>query len=371
MKDYAFALSRLLLFPMLIMTIFCVQQKEQWRGTIKSIDGVVVVNNPKKPVYEEDVFKMEEELSIGVAGGEDEHLFSQIGEIAVDDEERIYVSDWKESWIKVFDKSGTFLMIIGKKGQGPGEFEQISGIQITPQNELVGLDSRSRRLSFFSPNGQLIQSRSIGEIQALDIKINSRGNFVARSVTLDPQTALAVTELKIYSANSSPLAKVAATDPQDVFTPFLPFLVWELVDNDTILCGLNKKYEFSVYDSEGKVTKVISRDYDPVRISDEERKESLKRLKQPENKAVPRSHPAYRRFSIDEEGRIFVQVWEKPAGRRGYYHDVFDSRGKYIAKIPFEFPPRVWKKKKLYTIEEDESGFQFVRRHKVEWKTFN
>jgi hypothetical protein len=31
--------------------------------------------------------------------------------------------------------------------------------------------------------------------------------------------------------------------------------------------------------------------------------------------------------------------------------------------------PRVWKKKKLYTIEEDEEGFQVVKRYKVKWSS--
>ena len=29
---------------------------------------------------------------------------------------------------------------------------------------------------------------------------------------------------------------------------------------------------------------------------------------------------------------------------------------------------QVWKKQKLYTIEEDEEGYQVVKRYKVNWK---
>jgi len=49
------------------------------------------------------------------------------------------------------------------------------------------------------------------------------------------------------------------------------------------------------------------------------------------------------------------------------YYDVFDSEGKYIVRISLKYTPLVWKNKKLYMIEEDEEGFQIVKRYKVTW----
>jgi hypothetical protein len=37
-------------------------------------------------------------------------------------------------------------------------------------------------------------------------------------------------------------------------------------------------------------------------------------------------------------------------------------------KIPLKTRPYVLKKRKLYTIEEDEEGYQIVKRYKVTWK---
>jgi hypothetical protein len=71
---------------------------------------------------------------------------------------------------------------------------------------------------------------------------------------------------------------------------------------------------------------------------------------------------------MDEEGRIFVQTWEKPDSGEEYSFDVFDSEGRYLAKIPLNFRPAVMKKGKIYTIEEDEDRYQFVKRYKVTWK---
>jgi len=79
-------------------------------------------------------------------------------------------------------------------------------------------------------------------------------------------------------------------------------------------------------------------------------------------------HPAYQDLTVDDEGRIFVQTWEKNKDSAAFYFDVFDSDGRYIAKIPMKFQPNIWKKGKLYSIEEDEEGYQVVKRYKVTWK---
>jgi hypothetical protein len=39
----------------------------------------------------------------------------------------------------------------------------------------------------------------------------------------------------------------------------------------------------------------------------------------------------------------------------------------YTAKIPLKTDPHVWKNHKLYTIEKDEEGYQYVKRYKATW----
>jgi len=71
-------------------------------------------------------------------------------------------------------------------------------------------------------------------------------------------------------------------------------------------------------------------------------------------------------MTTDDEGRIFVRTYKKTEEGK-YYNDVFDSEGKYIARISLKYRPIVWKNQKLYTIEEDEDGYQYVKRYKVTW----
>jgi len=61
LKDKTKIISIILFPSILIMTVFCSQQKTEWKGTIEEKDGVTVVKNQKKPMYSEDVCIIEED----------------------------------------------------------------------------------------------------------------------------------------------------------------------------------------------------------------------------------------------------------------------------------------------------------------------
>jgi hypothetical protein len=60
-------------------------QKSEWKGKGEEENGVIVVKNPKEPMYGEDAFRIKEDLSIGEGEGRKEYMFSRAGNIAVDE----------------------------------------------------------------------------------------------------------------------------------------------------------------------------------------------------------------------------------------------------------------------------------------------
>ena len=160
MKTKTKIVSVVLFLSIVILFISCGKQKTEWQGTIEKHNGVTVVKNPKDPIHREDVFSLEEELSIGEKEGKEEYIFSYITDIGVDEEERIYIIDSKESHIKVFNRMGEYIKTIGKKGQGPGEMRRPTSLRITSQNEIVVNDSAARKIHFFTPDGNFIRAVS-------------------------------------------------------------------------------------------------------------------------------------------------------------------------------------------------------------------
>jgi hypothetical protein len=362
-------LSILIFLFMTVVPISCKQQKTEWQGTIEEVDGVTVVKNPKEPIYEGDVFILEEELSIGETDGQPEYMFSYIRSIAVDEEERIYVLDWKEALVKVFDLNGKYLKTIGKKGQGPGEFQSPLTLMITSQNELV-VEDIARALSFFSLEGKFIRNLSTATIRALSFDIDSEGNMIANVIVREkenPRYELRKFDSELnflYALGSSPLPSVNRSG----FNPFIPTIRAAINQKDQIITGYPEKYEIKIFDKSGTFIRRIMKEYDPVEITEEEIKEATEGLPPDMKFSIPKYHNAYSWFITDDEGRIFVRTYERTADGKGYYCDVFDEEGKYIAKILLSFTPRIWKNNKIYTIEEDEEGYQYIKRYKATWK---
>lgn len=65
-----------LFLSVIMLFISCQKQKTEWKGTIEEVDGVTVVKNPKDPMYGEEIFSIEKELTIGKTEDQEEYMLS-------------------------------------------------------------------------------------------------------------------------------------------------------------------------------------------------------------------------------------------------------------------------------------------------------
>lgn len=375
MKGKIKVVSIVLFISVFTIFISCGRQKAGWKGKIEEVDGVTVVKNPKEPVYEEDVFGLDEELTIGEEDKDGEPLFIDISSVRVDYEENIYVLDSKACQIKVFDKNGKYLRKIGRKGQGPGEMQLPTMLDIVSGKKIMICDLPNNRISFYSLQGELLKEVSKGKFFRLWAPLpDSNRNFVgSMRIQIEDKR---VDELRKFDSNFKPIftiEKIEYTDEPNVIYPYPPFIFYIILKDDKVLWGNWVHYRLQIADDAGRTTRKIIKDYDPVKITDEDKERDIKerfgdRGIPPDIKLVfPDYYPAFWHLSNDDEGRIFVQTFRRTE-EGSYYYDVFDSEGKYIAKVLLKARPHDWKNNKLYTIEEDEDGYQFVKRYKVTWK---
>ena len=373
-------ISIVLSISALTMLVSCQQQKAEWKGTIEEVDGITVVNNPKEPMYREDVFNMKEELTLEKKEESEEYLFERVRNIDIDKNDNIYVLDDKAVQIKIFDKNGELIRIFGSEGQGPGEMQYPFFMQITSKKEVMVFDPLTRRLLFFSMEGKYLRQTSTAKIvnPMHPVKLDSRGELIALLV---PPPPMGGEEIKRFDSNLNLLMMISKNEKDDSYLrretiAWSPSLFCVVTQNDNIVWGYSKKYEFQVLNPEGKLIRKIIKDYEPVNVAEEDReryRQRLSRLPRFGLKIIfPKYFPAFWDISVDEKERIFVRTYERVKNKeRFFYFDVFDSEGKHIVKVPMLVSlnrPFVWKKNKLYTIEEDEDGYQYVKRYKVTWK---
>ncbi|MDH4220463.1 MAG: 6-bladed beta-propeller [Nitrospirota bacterium] len=371
MKNKTFIFSIILFLFAFIIFISCVQQKTEWQGTIEEVDGVTVVKNPKEPLYGEEVFNLEEELSIGEAEGREEYMFFQINRIAVSNNGDIYALDIRDRHVKVFNKYGEYFKTFGRGGEGPGELFRPRNVVCSAQEKLAA--GGMYRISFFSLSGEFLNSVNPTALGIVLFNVDSQGNIV--SLCMHFRDEITKFELKKFSPELDEIFTYAtAQKPSsrgDGFNPFTPVLRWDLFNNDKVVCGYPEDgYKLKIFDKEGTLVKEIHREYSPEPITENDKNAILKILNMaPETKiSAPSVKYPFRRIYSDDEGRIFVQTWRFVNNGEGFYYDIFDSDGKYLSLVPMKFEPVVIKQGKLFTIVKDTDGYQYIKRYKVTWK---
>lgn len=81
----------------------------------------------------------------------------------------IYIADYGNNRVLVFDFQGKLLRIIGRKGQGPAEFSKPSGLHIFKDGGLAVADLGNRRIQIFGKDWEFDKSIKTRSVQVADM----------------------------------------------------------------------------------------------------------------------------------------------------------------------------------------------------------
>jgi hypothetical protein len=343
-------------------------QKPAWKGTISKEGDVVVVKNPKTPLYGSDVLKIEEDLSVG--GENPAYVLGTIWSFAVNDEGTIFILDGKEMNVKVFGRDGKFLRIIGREGQGPGEIHMANRV-FCPDNATLAVVMMDR-LSYFKSTGEPVKDVSLASLSPSELRPAAMGGFFGYFIVRDntnPRYELRRLDgsLKtLFAIESSP----TPNSLRDGFDPVFPIVRWGKLSGDRVVCGYAVKYEIRIHDARGRVERKILLDPDRVSFTNEDLEERTKdvpaAIKAKLN--VPKYFPSFRTLVTDDEDKIYVATFERlGAGKKGCYCDVYDKEGKYLAKVILPAASALIQKGYLYCSDETEDGLAVLKRYRIKW----
>ena len=351
------------------------------KAAVATEDGVRVVRNPRTPVAGPGgapaVVTLVEDLVIGDDTERDDHWFSFLNSLAVDDDGNIYTVDPKAIRIRVFGPDGTFLRAFGRAGQGPGEFRGPGGLNITPDGTVLIGDVLTRRVSHFNAKGEHLKDTPLGTLRLAGLVIDAHKNFYASSFVRGEKLA---TELIKLDPDLKPLLTihVLSIDLKPRTTEIFSLrLFYDVAGGDRLAWMVSDSYEIRVVDASGRTLMKIAKDHAPRRLTAKDREEHLRRRFPKgfkplpgEELVFPNVFPAAAAFMADETGRIYVRTYETD-GRGGEAVDVFSPEGLYIARffVPWNEETVAVRGGKLYCyIQESESGNPLVKRYAMNWK---
>ena len=373
------SISRLI-FAIFLAAIFVAGQtaKPVWKGTITIENGVTVIRNPKDPLFQGDILRLQEEISIGRGEKKGDFLFAAIGSpysaLAVDAQGSIYVLDWKDCQIKAFASDGRFLRAFSRKGQGPGDLEAPAQIFLSPKNEIIVECLMTQTLHFFSTDGHFLKRENWSTSSAAGFYMDPHGNLLGVANNRAASGKFEY-QLKLFDSKMG-LIRLLERWPNPSFSPegielFRPGGYVYQVMGEEFLTGFQEEYKLKILDGSGRTKKLIENDYRPIPITAKDIEAATKNYRSigggPPKWIIPKYHLPFLKFLTDEEGRIFVLTFEKTEDREKAYWDIFDQEGRYIGRQAFRSSPYIWKKDKLYSIESDEDGYQYVKRYSVRW----
>jgi hypothetical protein len=355
--------------PVLLCALLLPACAKRERGFVTEIvDGVRVVRNlAGKPGRGPRKLRATEDLALGEGSSTVQALFYAPQAIDAVPDGDMYVLDGRDALIRQFNQSGSLVRSIGRKGQGPGEFEAPAAMTIRPDGTVIVVDSSQMRLTLLTPEGEFMRS-TVLKIFVSDISAEADGTLVAAySGGADPEECVGILDDRsgeltaLFSQKTFWPSRLMNKDLRYDFPYFVRFAAAQA---NRLVVGSGVAYKLSLIDMKGRPEMTFEKDADkkPVEGQMLTQIAGIKLRGGPNPFVHDPYFPFFDWLSVDERGRIWIQHYlpkltnltnpETP-------YDVFSADGIFLfeARLPGHILSKlVFKNGFVYTLKKRESG---------------
>lgn len=214
-------MKKLVLWPILFAIFVFFGQ------SLSGSQKVEIIHNPAEPLHGEITLELEQDLILGNESDEN-YLFYRVWDVKADEQGNIYVLDSGATRIQKYDKDGKFLQTIGRKGQGPGEFERPISLNLDKNKNLYV--SEMVKIHTFDAEGKFVRTTKVPFLY-MDFAADGEGHFVFTGrITIEVAQNLGIliidpegkTEKKIAEFPGMPMHESGMTISHD-YTPEIRF----------------------------------------------------------------------------------------------------------------------------------------------------
>ena len=292
-------------------------------------------------------------LRVGEETDENTYLFGQIAGLAVDSKDRILIADRQPPSVSVFSVDGEWLGSVGGVGEGPGEYEEVRGVYVSPSDSVYVMDGRlgsgHPRLHVYDPTDftyvrqiRFPYDEDWGSVSSA-VGVSNHGPIMRYNTMILPDnvgkprhsyavlTSWAGTRIRELARHPN-LGLYVGLGPDGGPTveeiEFAPNSVFRLSASQLFYSGLNTEIDILVTSLAGDTVRTIRRPHDRV---------PLKRnfpawLDREARKMYPEFKPAYSYFVIDDQDNIWIKDYvEAPASEARW--QVLDSEGRLLGQV--------------------------------------
>ncbi len=337
-------------------------------------DGVRIVTNPDFPKDGRYSAKLTVEMSCGEEGGPQAGVLNKPLRLDVDDQGNVYVMDYGDVNIKVYDGQGHFLRAFGRQGQGPGDFGGVVFFNLMTGGRICVLDMMQHRIIIMTNDGRYVSGFTLdGFFRSLAADAQDR-LFIGKWSTTKEMDKLSTDfqeipyVTSIYRADASGKELVHLTDflGESIImkssgagaisgrTGRGYMIVWNISREGKLYGGCNGDYSLGVFGPDGKKEFAFGRRFTPV-----------KNVQFKGMVGQKKTMPAYQSIVIDEAGNLWIEITQADDAK-GVVYDVFSPDGIYLKQVAIEQKIDRFKNGKIYSIVQPEEGYPSIKRYKLE-----
>jgi hypothetical protein len=244
------------------------------------------VANPDTPRDGRIEAGLEELFSLGGYSEADEEFFGVVANAILDDEGQSYFLDEQLCEVRVFDENGDYVRTFGREGEGPGEFRQARDMVLLPNGRVGVIYGQQTRMATYDLDGTIGPDISLtpeGTRFAFMMGAQSRGGqFVVQQHSSAINGAEMTSTMSMLGMDSD--GKVTHTysetsNKQTLSGNSISITIsdddmanaWVLLADGSLAINQSEdEYRIDVYSPDGEILRTITRDYEPLRRSDEE-----------------------------------------------------------------------------------------------------
>ena len=360
---------------------------------IAALENVAIFPADSEPEYQINLFPA------GIFGDTDEVMLGNWLSSVTDLQGRVFVADLLNDVIYAYHQNGDYIGTVGRTGEGPGEYRQISQMR-TCDTWLHLFDSSLSRITRYN----LESFEAVGMITIDVDQDQAGGHFRMPRSFFIADDANYLMQFTITFSQANPDADDEARRIEGrllnsitgeylsdtIFSFRAPDMLVNRQDGGLTVLGVPYKrnsvisfqgnqmihgwaehFLFTIYDESGQYKRAVYYPFAPVRLSREqvlaEYADSPETIQNMVSRdTFPEHWPAFETFIVDDEDRIWVKMFTEDLQQSKY--KVLDNSGELLAQ--FTWPRQSFiqqiKNGYLYAMEEDEDGLRHIAKYEIE-----
>jgi hypothetical protein len=331
-----------------------------WKGQETTKDGALHIMNPAEAMEKPGEVKMKELWRLGGETDDEDEFFGVIVRITSDSQGNIYALDSQLSEVKIYSPDGEYLNSIGREGEGPGEFRRPGDMFFLPDGNLGILQSIPGKIVQLTTAGDPAGEFPVPQPEGGGFQILRGAQLVGQNLALvrmtqeinqEQQSVKLIFGIDLINSKGellsnmetkiAPLNFANAIVTEDMFDTFENR--WTGAQDGRVFAAPDRdNYIIKVWNSDGKLDRIITREYQHYKRSAEQ-KEKQKQTWQSFLTRIPNADLRISDIDKDiqtiytrDDGSLWVLssrgARDRPAGSLGTF-DVFDKTGKFVRQV--------------------------------------